>query len=142
MAGSRLSLSSVQDRVRGDEGIATSQKRPEHVRIFVSLRLRRDLHLREQKAPLQRLQPMHGAAKVSLLLNKYQSDVARAGLARTERLRRTSASLQRLQLECLSNVLRLRITASKLGPRVRKRHASPGRTLQAPALTRKIFLPV
>ena len=106
------------------------------------LRLRRDLHLREQKAPLQRLQPMHGAAKVSLLLNKYQSDVTRAGPARAQRLRGTGAPLQRLQPERLSNVLRLRITASKLGPRVRKRHASPGWTVQAPALTRKIFLPL
>ena len=142
MAGSRLSLPSVQDRVRRDEGIPASQKRPQHVRIFVSLRLRRDLLLRKQKAPLQRLQPMHGAAKVSLLLNEYQSDVARAGLSRAERLRGTNASLPRLQLECLPNVLRLRITALKLGPRVCKRHASPGWTLQAPALTRKIFLPV
>lgn len=135
VAGSRLRLPSLQDRVRGDEGITASQKRPQHVRIFVSLRLRRDLHLREQKAPLQRLQPMHRAAKVSLLLNKYQSDVARAGPSRAERLRGTRAPLQRLQPERLSNVLRLRITASKLGPRVRKRHASPGWTVQAPSLT-------
>lgn len=75
-----------------------------------------------------------------ILPKKYQSDDPWIEPTREKRLRRASASLQWLQLECISDVLRLWITLTESGARVRERHATPCWTVQTLTPIGKILI--
>ena len=141
VAGEGQFLPPLQKGVPRDEGLPPHSQPDQHVRVWLSLRLRGNLLLRKSKAPLQPVHWVLRAAKVPFLPSQYQSAPKWSHLACPKWLWGQLTPVHWLQPERILDVLRLGIAAAEWGPRVQQRHGATRWPLQTPASAREILVP-